>query len=100
MAGTTDETRAAAEALAVEALAFLAADPALLPRFLALTGIEARDIRRAAAEPGFLAGVLQFIAAHEPTLMQFAEATGNNPASVRRALAALPFGDGRFDIQP
>ena len=92
-----DGARAAAEALAVEALAFIASDDNLLPRFLAITGIEAADIRRAAATPGFLAGVLQFIAAHEPTLLQFAEASGRDPASVTKALAALPFGNDGFD---
>ncbi|WP_127523090.1 DUF3572 domain-containing protein [Mesorhizobium sp. Z1-4] len=89
--------RAAAEAIAVEALAFIASDEKLLPRFLAITGIEASEIRRAAATPGFLAGVLQFIAAHEPTLMQFAEASGHNPAAVTKAIGALPFGADNFD---
>jgi hypothetical protein len=60
-----------AEALAIQALGFVAADPELLPRFLAITGIEAQAIRQAAREPGFLAGVLQFIVAHEPTLLGF-----------------------------
>lgn len=92
-----DGARANAEALAVEALAFIASDDKLLPRFMAITGIEPADIRRAAATPGFLAGVLQFIAAHEPTLMQFAEASGRDPASVTKALAALPFGNDGFD---
>ena len=81
------------EALAVRALGFIAADPELLPRFLAITGIDASAIRRAAAEPGFLAGVLQFILAHEPTLMRFAEETGTPPAAVGQALRALPAGD-------
>lgn len=89
--------RAAAEALAVEALTFIASDQQLLQRFLAITGIEAKDIRRAATTPGFMAGVLQFIAAHEPTLLQFAEASGRDPASVTRAISALPFGEGGFD---
>ena len=89
--------RAAAEQIAIEALSFIAADAQLLQRFLAITGIEAADIRRAAATPGFLAGVLQFIAAHEPTLMAFAQASGRAPASVTRALSALPFGDDGFD---
>jgi hypothetical protein len=89
--------REAAEQLAISALGFIAADPELLPRFLAITGIEASDIRRAAATPGFLAGVLQFVSAHEPTLMRFSEETGNQPASVERALRALPFGDDSFD---
>lgn len=86
-----------AEALAIQALGFVAADPELLPRFLAITGIEASAIRQAAREPGFLAGVLQFIAAHEPTLLRFAEATGTPPQQVAAALHALPFGDDQHD---
>jgi len=92
--------REAAEDIAIAALGFMAADTVLLPRFLSITGIEAADIRNAAREPGFLAGVLQFIAAHEPTLLAFAQATGRDPASVTAALGALPGGDSRFDIQP
>ena len=62
-----------AEAVALQALGFLASDPDLLPRFLALTGIEASEIRKAAAQPGFLAGVLAFFLAHEPSLFKLAE---------------------------
>jgi len=86
-----------AEAVAIAALAFVAADPELLPRFLSITGIEASAIRRAAAEPGFLAGVLHFVAAHEPTLMRFAEASGTPPAAVLVALRALPAGDDSWE---
>ena len=82
-----------AEAIAIRALGFVASDPELLPRFLAITGIEAHSIRQAAGEPGFLAGVLQFILAHEPTLLRFAEETGVPPDSVGKALRALPMGD-------
>ncbi|HEV7252649.1 MAG TPA: DUF3572 domain-containing protein [Mesorhizobium sp.] len=90
-------TREDAEDLAVHALGFIAADTELLPRFLALTGIEAGQIRQAAREPGFLAGVLQFIAAHEPTLLRFAESAHVAPRSVDEALRALPFGAESFD---
>lgn len=89
--------REEAETLAVKALGFVATDPELLPRFLAITGIEAHSIRRAAGEPGFLAGVLQFILAHEPTLMRFAEETGTPPAAVGKALRALPLGDDNHE---
>jgi hypothetical protein len=82
-----------AEAVAIEALAFVANDPALLPRFLSMTGIEASAIRRAAMEPGFLAGVLDFIIAHEPTLMQFSEASGIAPQAVANARRGLPLSD-------
>ncbi len=91
-------SRQDAEALAIKALGFVANDPALLPRFLAITGIEAYSIRQAAGEPGFLAGVLQFMLAHEPTLMQFSEATGIAPGAVAKALRVLPLGDDSHDI--
>ncbi|MGB3500921.1 MAG: DUF3572 domain-containing protein [Mesorhizobium sp.] len=89
--------RSQAEALAVQALAFIASDPALLPRFLAITGIEANAIRAAAMQPGFLAGVLQFILAHEPTLMQFAEQAEIAPEAVGRACRALPDGGEEYE---
>lgn len=93
----TTSMRDEAEALAVNALGFVASDPELLPRFLAITGIEAGSIRQAAREPGFLAGVLHFILAHEPTLMRFAEETGTPPAAVGKALRALPSGDDNYE---
>ena len=88
-----------AEEMAIAALGFIAADPALLPRFLAITGIEAQAIRSAAREPGFLAGVLQFIVAHEPTLMRLCRKCRHRagrraqgaarPAAGRRRLRAI-----------
>jgi hypothetical protein len=81
-----------AEALAISALAYLSNTPDLMQRFLALSGIEASQIRAAAREPLFFAGVLKFFLAHEPTLMAFCEATETPPKSVQDALAALPGG--------
>ena len=98
MSGARRQHAADPEAVAIAALGFVAGDPELLPRFLALTGIDAAAVRRAAAEPGFLAGVLDFIAAHEPTLMRFAEATGTPPEAVLAARRALP-GGGTADWQ-
>ncbi|MCT7375685.1 DUF3572 domain-containing protein [Chelativorans salis] len=89
-----------AEAIAIQALSFIASDPELLPRFLALTGIEAGQIRQAANEPGFLAGVLQFVLAHAPTLLSFSEQSGVPPQDVSTAHRHLPLGDGDWDIQP
>ncbi|RUM99437.1 DUF3572 family protein [Pseudaminobacter arsenicus] len=93
MKATATSGREGAEAIAIQALGFIAADPELLPRFLALTGIEASAIRQAAMEPGFLAGVLQFVLAHEPTLMRFSEESGIAPAIISGALRHLPLGD-------
>lgn len=89
--------REAAEKVAIAALGFVASDPELLSRFLAITGIEAGSIRQAAAEPGFLAGVLQFIMAHEPTLMRFSQETGMPPDAAGKALSALPLGNDRHE---
>lgn len=96
--GDKPMAREAADDIAVQALVFVAGDAELLPRFLDLTGIAANDIRRAASEPGFLAGVLQFILAHEPSLMKFAEHSNIAPQDVGRALRALPTGDDRYEI--
>src|SRR4029077_4599899 len=62
-------TAEAAESLAVQALAFLAAEPEQLGRFLAITGIGPDGIRSAAREPQFLAGVLESVAGDEPLLV-------------------------------
>jgi hypothetical protein len=85
-----------AEAVGIRALAFVAGDPDLLPRFLSVTGIDAGRIRQAAQEPGFIAGVLDFVLAHEPTVMAFSAASGLDPTSLAAARRALPGGDERF----
>ena len=89
--------RTDAEAIAIAALGFIASDAELLPRFLAITGVEVSSLRRAAREPGFLAGVLQFILAHEPTLIRFAETSNMLASAVAQAQRALPLGDDRYD---
>ncbi|RST86263.1 DUF3572 family protein [Aquibium carbonis] len=96
-AGASTVSRGDAEALAIDALGFIASDPVLMPRFLAISGIEADQIRRAAVEPGFLAGVLGFLLSHEPSLMAFCEATGTDPAAVGRAARSLPGGADDFE---
>lgn len=89
--------KARAEEIAVAALAHIAADPQLLPRFLAITGIDPAMIRSAAGEPGFLAGVLGFVLAHEPTLLGFAADAAISPSEVAAAQRALPLGDDRHE---
>jgi hypothetical protein len=81
-----------AHSLAINSLVFLSQDSELLSRFLALTGITADQIRAAAQEPGFLAGVLQFYLAHEPTLMRYCTETGTDPMAFQQALQLLPGG--------
>jgi Protein of unknown function (DUF3572) len=78
-----------AESLAIQALNFLATEPARLSRFLALSGLEGTDIRAAAAESGFLAGVLAYLGEDEAVLVAFAEDAGIKPAEVDRARRLL-----------
>jgi hypothetical protein len=79
----------AAQTLAIEALAWLAAEPERIGRFLAMTGIGPEDIRQAAREPQFLAGVLEHIISDERILLEFAVHTQVDPPTVERARAVL-----------
>jgi hypothetical protein len=81
--------RDAAEALAIAALAYLAAEPELLGRFLAAAGIGPERIREAAREPGFLAGVLDYFSGDEALLIAFARERGLDPAEIDRARLTL-----------
>ena len=82
-------SREGAEALAVQAFSFIVADPEQLGRFLAITGIEPDQIRAAAQEPHFLAGVLDHIASDERLLVSFAAEAGIDPAEIAKARSAL-----------
>ena len=82
-------TLQSAEGLAIQALSFIAGEPEELARFLTLTGLDSASIRRAAADPGFLAGVLDYVAGNEPLLLAFAEHCGVDPATIDRAHRAL-----------
>ena len=81
--------RGAAESLAIQALTFLASDPARFGRFLALTGIGPEQIRAAAASPGFLAGVLDHLASDEALLIEFAGEANIPPGEVAGARSVI-----------
>jgi hypothetical protein len=81
--------RDAAEALAIAALSFVAAEPERLGHFLAATGIGPESIREAARDASFLSGVLDHLAGDEALLIAFAAHAGIDPADVGRARAAL-----------
>jgi hypothetical protein len=83
------DPRAAAETVAIQALAYIAGEPEQLGRFLAITGIGPDQIRQAAREPQFLAGVLEHVMGDERLLMAFAEQAGIAPATVGKAHDAL-----------
>jgi len=85
-------TREQAEGLAIQALAFIADDGERLGRFLAVTGIGPGEIRAAARETGFLAGVLEYMASDERLIAAFAAENSLNPSDLDRGRAALAGG--------
>ena len=90
-------SREAAESLAIQALNYLATEPERLARFLALSGLDPGSIRSAAAESGFLAGVLAHLGEDESLLVAFAAEAGVTPAEVDRARRLLAGGDFERD---
>lgn len=57
------------EALALRALGWTLSDDARADRFLALTGLDPRQLRARIGDPGLLAAALRFLEAHEPDLV-------------------------------
>lgn len=60
--------------LALKALAWTLAQDALPDRLLALTGLDAADLRARAGDPEVLAAILRFLESHEPDLIACAAA--------------------------
>jgi hypothetical protein len=78
-----------AEALAIAALSFLAADADRLDRFMALSGLNPESLRQAAATAGFLPAVLAHLAGDERLVVAFSASYGCDPSSIIAAHAAL-----------
>lgn len=74
--------------LAIDALSYLAGEPARLADFLATTGLTRDTLRDAADRPGFLRGVLDYVAADEALLVAFAAHQGVSPEAVGHAVTA------------
>jgi Protein of unknown function (DUF3572) len=85
-----DLGKATAEAIAAQALGFIAGDSARLGRFLAESGLGPDNIRQAATDPAFLPAVLDFILAHEADLLDFAAQLGIDPKHIGAARRLLP----------
>ena len=84
------ENSAAAEVIALKALAFLASDEQRLTHFLDVTGLSLAAIRSLAADPAFLAGVFDHLRADQTLLFQFSEAEGLPPDAIDKARRSLP----------
>ena len=79
----------AAEAIALDALTFIASDDELLSRFVALTGMDPSAVRSELQKPGFLHGVMHHVVEHEELLIAFASSAGLKPEQVAAAAQAL-----------
>jgi hypothetical protein len=97
MATTVKLTHTAAETVAIQALSFIASDPDRLGLFLASTGIGPGDIRAAAREPLFLAGVLDHLVHNEPAMLAFAAESGHEPPTIQTAREVLAGRDWERD---
>lgn len=68
-----------AQVIALQALGWVMADETRAHRFLALTGLDASQLRASAGSTAVLSGVIGFLAAHEPDLVACAEALDMPP---------------------
>lgn len=78
-----------AAALALQALAWTLADADRAQRLLAVTGLDAGDLRNRLDDPALLSAVLGFLEAHEPDLIACADALGLAPGELVAARGAL-----------
>jgi hypothetical protein len=85
--------RETAETIAAQGLAFLAAEPRQLQRFLALTGLTAASLKAQIGTTEILVAVLNYLALDESLLLSFAANHNVAPQSIAAALARLDPGD-------
>ncbi|MCH4150918.1 MAG: DUF3572 domain-containing protein [Sphingobium sp.] len=80
-----------AETLGLRALGWVLCDDRRAHRLLALTGLDAAELRARAGETAILGATIDFLRAHEPDLVACAEALGVAPerlANLARELRA------------
>ena len=89
MKKTVQNPREVAEIVAIQALSFIAGEPARLGRILAETGIGPETLRKSASDPKFLTSVLDFVMRDDTTVKAFAEASELHPTNVAAAHQVL-----------
>lgn len=82
-----------AETVALQALAWMLADPDRAGAFLAATGAAPADLARSAADPAFLGAVLDVLLSDEAQVIAFCTESGLARDLPLAARAALPGGD-------
>lgn len=82
-----------AAALALHALVWILGDEDRSARFLALTGLDAGQLRAAAAQPATHNAILDYLLGHEPDLIACAGALDVKPENLVRAQQLLSGGE-------
>jgi len=85
-------TQDRAETLALQALAWMAAEEEMATRFAGATGASLADARDRLQDPVFLASVLEFLLQEDRWVMAFCDAHGLPYEAPMQALVALPGG--------
>ena len=75
--------------VALQALVWVLGDDARACRLLALTGLDADQLRAGAADDAVLGATLGFLMAHEPDLVACAEALSLSPDELTQAARSL-----------
>lgn len=75
--------------LALQALAHVAGDADMGPRFLALTGMDAAALRANADKPATLMALLDYLLTNEAELVATADAIGVKPEQLAQAARRL-----------
>jgi hypothetical protein len=82
------------ETLALRVLAHVAQDQDLLPRFLAVSGLDADSLRARAGDPALLGGLLDFVLFDDALVLRLAQELEVEPEAFARARQRLPGGGG------
>lgn len=81
-----------AETVALQAVAWLAADPDRLSRFMVLSGTDPDVLRDGLTDPGLLGGVVDYLLQDDGQLVAFADAIGMAPERIAGMRRLLPGG--------
>jgi hypothetical protein len=79
-----------AETVALQALAWIAADEELLPQLAGATGMSLENAKESAQDPAFLAGILEFLCMEDRWIQRFCDDQGLPYDTPMKALMSLP----------